>query len=62
MALALIGRAEAHAHFNTRPEAITDYEEAIQILDALKRGGSIEGTDQKTLDDARAALAKLQAR
>ena len=62
VALALIGRAEAHAHFDTRPEAVTDYEEAIRILDALKRGGSIEGTDQKTLDDARAALAKLQGR
>ena len=62
VALALIGRAETHTQFKSNADAITDYEEAIRILNTLKRGGAIEGTDQKTLDNARAALAKLQTR
>jgi tetratricopeptide (TPR) repeat protein len=59
VALALIGRAETYTRFKNPAESITDYSEAIRILEALHEAGSIEGTDQKTLDDARAALAKL---
>ena len=60
VALALIGRAETYTRFKNPTESITDYSEAIRILEALHEAGSIEGTDQKTLDDARAALAKLR--
>ena len=60
VALALIGRAETYTRFKNAAESITDYSEAIRILEALHEAGSIEGTDQKTLDDARAALAKLR--
>ncbi len=60
IALALIARAETYRRFKNAAESITDYSEAIRILEALHEAGSIEGTDQKTLDDARAALAKLR--
>jgi hypothetical protein len=38
-----------------------NYTEAVQILEALKTTGEIDGTDLKTLQEARGKLGALQA-
>jgi serine/threonine protein kinase/tetratricopeptide (TPR) repeat protein len=71
VALALTGRGDAYAHFARKPTALVtrredltraerDYAEAVDLLDALQKQNAIQGTDVKTLDDARAELEKLK--
>ncbi len=66
LALALMGRADGHAHFARRgsptPDvaaAARDYGEAIDLLGSLERDGVIGGTDLETLAQARRKRAAL---
>ena len=69
LALALIGRADGHAHFARRgtatraqdmAAAARDYAEAVDLLAALEGQGVIGGTDLETLNEARGKLAALR--
>jgi eukaryotic-like serine/threonine-protein kinase len=60
VALSLIERGSSLARFAEREAAARDYAEAVDILEALRAKGVIEGTDLKTLEDARAELTKLR--
>ena len=67
LAMALVERADAMVVLSKMPgsqpsdreTAGRDYTEAVQILEALKAAGDIDGTDLETLDSARKKLADL---
>ncbi len=59
VALALIGRADSLVRFRLPSDAARDYTEAVAILERLHEAGALEGTDVRTLDDARATLRRL---
>jgi tetratricopeptide (TPR) repeat protein len=71
VALALAGRGDAHAEFARRfrlapgrradlANAERDYAEAVGLLEGLAREKAIDGTDLRTLDETRKALAKIR--
>jgi hypothetical protein len=65
--MALVERADAALVLSKMPgrqpsdreTARHDYTEAVQILEALKATGEIDGTDLETLEDARKKLTSL---
>ena len=72
LALALGGRADAHAEFaRTRPARATraadlaaaerDYAEAVELLETLQRSGALGGTDVSTLENNRTQLEQVRA-
>ena len=69
VALALIERADALVVLSRQPgqqatdraSAERDYVEALEILEALKNKGEIEGTDVETLEKTRTKLQALRA-
>jgi tetratricopeptide (TPR) repeat protein len=71
LALALTGRGDAYARFGRAPRSTTraddlaraerDYVEGVAILGDLQQKGAIQGTDAKTLEAARAELARIRS-
>ena len=69
VALVLIERADALVALSRKPGqqatdragAERDYVEALEILEALKNKGEIEGTDVDTLEKTRTKLQTLRA-
>jgi hypothetical protein len=68
--LALAGRADAYVGFARLPSSGTraadleaaarDYAESVAIYEALRKAGSIEGTDVETLENNRKALEGIR--
>ena len=71
VALAQLGRGDAYAAFGRKASgaaripdlqrAERDYLDGIELLARLQQEKSLDGTDVKTLENARAELARIRA-
>jgi hypothetical protein len=71
VALALMGRGDAHVHFARRQSRVArhdglghaerDYGAAVALLSKLQQDGAIGGTDVTSLENGRRELERIRA-